>query len=242
MNGPPEGGHYKVNDLPEGGHHKVNDLPPSNLVAALRDRLRTPLPGLPAQLRMAPRPRAALDPMMTVADLRPAAALLLLYESDGDWHVPLTLRGASLRHHGGQVSLPGGRIDPGETAEQTALREAFEEIGVRPGSVDVLGRLTELPIAVSGHLLQPVVGYAAHRPAFVVGEHEVQRIIEVPVTRLRAPDATGWEIRQRSLAPRESMDVPFFDVAGVRVWGATAMVLAELIAILDLLDADAGPA
>ena len=179
--------------------------------------------------------------MMTVDDLRPAAALLLLYQVDGDWNVPLTLRGASLRHHGGQVSLPGGRIDPGETAEQTALREAFEEIGVIAEGVDVLGRLTPLPIAVSGHLLQPIVGYAAHRPSFVVGEHEVERIIEVPVVRLRAPDAVGWEIRQRSLAPLESMDVPFFDVAAVRVWGATAMVLAELIAILDSLDPDPPP-
>ena len=176
--------------------------------------------------------------MMTEGDLRPAAALLLLYRADGDWHLPLTLRGASLRQHGGQVSLPGGRLDPGETAEQTALREAFEEIGVTASDVEVLGRLTPLPIAISGHLLQPVVGYAASRPAFVVGEDEVERIIEVPVTRLRAADAIGWETRQRSLAPLGPMDVPFFDVAGVRVWGATAMVLAELVAIIESLEAD----
>jgi len=87
-------------------------------------------------------------------------------------------------------------------------------------------------------MLQPIVGYGAHRPAFVVAEHEVERIIEVPVMRLRAADAIGWEIRQRSGAPLESMDVPFFDVAGVHVWGATAMVLAELVAILDSLHAD----
>jgi 8-oxo-dGTP pyrophosphatase MutT (NUDIX family) len=190
---------------------------------------------------MAPRPRATVDPATAADAFLPAAALLLLYHIEGDWHVPLTLRGASLRHHGGQVSLPGGRLDPGETAEQTALREAFEEIGVIPANVDVLGRLTAVPIAVSGHLLQPVVGYAPHRPAFVVGEHEVERIIEVPVTRLRAPDAIGWEVRPRSLVPLESMDVPFFDVAGVRVWGATAMVLAELLAVLDSLNAALSP-
>jgi hypothetical protein len=106
----------------------------------------------------------------------------------------------------------------------------------------VLGRLTELPIAVSGHLLQPVVGYAAHRPAFVVGEHEVQRIIEVPVTRLRAPDAT-WMGNTAEVTGAARIDgCALLRCRRVRVWGATAMVLAELIAILDLLDAGPGPA
>lgn len=204
-----------------------------DLITALRERLRTPLPGLPAQARMAPRPRTALDPAIPESDLRPAAALLLLYRDERGWHIPLTLRGKGLRHHGGQISLPGGRIDAGETAEQTALREAFEEIGVSAASVDLLGRLTALPIAVSGHLLQPVVGYTASRPPFVPGLEEVDRIIEVPLERLVSPDAVGWETRERSRPPLGLMEVPFFDVDGARIWGATGMVLAEFLAIID---------
>jgi 8-oxo-dGTP pyrophosphatase MutT (NUDIX family) len=210
---------------------------PPDFVDALRQRLQRPLPGLDAQMRLAPRPRTAVHPSETLSDLRPAAALILLYRHDGVWCVPLTVRGASLRQHGGQVSLPGGRIEPGETPEQTAVREAFEEIGVRPGNIDVLGRLTPLPILVSGHLLHPVVGVTSTRPPFIIGEHEVERIIEASLPRLRGAGAIAWETRERLLPPLGSMEVPFFEVDGARVWGATAMVLSELLAILDSVDA-----
>ena len=204
---------------------------------ALRRRLRQPLPGLPAQLQMAPRLRTPLDWSLTPASLRQAAALLLVYEHDGQWHIPLTLRGAALRQHTGQVSLPGGRIDPGETPEHAAVREAYEEIGLMPDAVDLLGTLTPLPIPVSGHLLHPVVGYAAVRPQFIIAEHEVARLIEVPLIQLQ-PALVRWERRARSHPPLEPMDVPYFQIDDMQVWGATAMVLAEFIAIVG--DVDAG--
>src|SRR3954469_6491125 len=113
----------------------------------------TQLPGLDAQLVMAPSPRTGWDPLRPPAGLRDAAALLLLYPRDGAWHVPLTVRGSRLRKHTGQISLPGGAVDPGESFETTALREAAEELGVVPASVRVLGRLTPLHIPVSGYML-----------------------------------------------------------------------------------------
>jgi 8-oxo-dGTP pyrophosphatase MutT (NUDIX family) len=199
----------------------------------LRRRLAEPLPGRDAQLRMAPRPLYRPDAEM-MSTLRPAAALLLFYTHDNAWHVPLTVRGSSLRHHTGHVSLPGGRLDhPDESVQEAALREAHEEIGVRPRDVDVLGLLTSIPVHVSGHLLQPVVGVAPERPAFVVAEPEVERLIELPLSRLLAPDAIAWEERMRSLPPAGTMNVPYFAVEGARVWGATAMVLAEFIAVLE---------
>jgi 8-oxo-dGTP pyrophosphatase MutT (NUDIX family) len=208
-----------------------------SLPEALRRRLSGPLPGLEAQLRMAPRPLMRPDPALE-AGLRPAAALLLVYPHGDGWHVPLTVRGAGLRHHTGQVSLPGGRLDRvDESVEDAALREAFEEIGVRPSDVEILGRLTAIPVIVSGHLLQTVVGVAAHRPAFTLAEPEVERLIELPVARLLEPDAVAWEERVRSLPPHGMMDVPYFEVDGARIWGATAMVLAEFGALL----ADAQP-
>ena len=207
------------------------------LPSALRRILALPLPGLDAQLRMAPRLRDGSQLRVPHDGLRHAAALLLLYPHAGQWHVPLTLRGASLRHHTGQMSLPGGRLDQGESVEAAALREAHEEIGVVPADVDVVGLLTPLPIAVSGHLLHPVVGVAATRPVFALAEHEVEALFEVPLAHLQQAEAVQWEVRQRARPPYGEMDVPGFDIDGVRVWGATAMVLAEFLAVLEVANA-----
>ena len=208
-----------------------------SLPRALKRALAAPLPGLDAQLRMAPRFRDGTDPRTQRDGLRHAAALLLLYPHGGQWHVPLTVRGSNLRHHTGQVSLPGGRLDDGESVEQAALREAHEEIGVEAADVDVLGQLTPLAIPVSGHLLHPVVGASASRPAFVLHEHEVEALIEVPLADLRHDDAVRWEVRSRARPPLGDMDVPSFAVGGVQVWGATAMVLAEFLAVVEAAEA-----
>lgn len=214
------------------------------LAALLRQALQAPLPGLDAQLRLAPHPRTGWDPHHVPPGLRDAAALVLIYPEAGLPHVPLTVRGGGLRHHKGQVSLPGGAVDAGESIEQAALREAAEEVGVDPAGVNTLGRLTPLHIPVSGFLLHPVVGVAARRPSFRPHAGEVARLLEVPVETLRHPAVVRRETRQLRRGGRlVDVDVPYFDVEGEKVWGATAMVLAELMVLLagwfDAVDPDA---
>ena len=135
------------------------------------------------------------------------------------------------------MSLPGGRLDrPDESVEHAALREAEEEVGVAPTTVEIIGRLTPVPIAVSGHLLHPIVGVAQQRPAFSIAAPEVERLIELPVARLMEPGILGSEERVRPLPPHVVQIIPYFDVDGARIWGATAMVLAEFAALLDRIE------
>jgi 8-oxo-dGTP pyrophosphatase MutT (NUDIX family) len=155
--------------------------------------------------------------------------LLLLFPTNGEAAVLLTKRSSALPHHGGQVSLPGGAVDPGETIEGAALREAEEEVGLVRAAVNVIGRLTPLHIPVSGFVLHPVVGFALVRPSTTAEAGEVDRIIEVPVAHLLEPARHRRTVRVRDGI---EFDMPYFDIDGEQVWGATAMVLAEFAAVL----------
>ena len=180
---------------------------------------------------MSPQPRLAWDPERL--EVRAAAALLLLYPLNDEPHVVLTVRGADLRHHTGQVSLPGGRVDADETIEEAALRETEEEIGVGADAIEIVGALTPLPIPVSGFVLHPIVGVAERRPRFTPHEREVARILEVPLSTLLDPSIVKREMRV-FVRDGAAIDVetPYFDIGGEKVWGATAMVLAEFLAVL----------
>jgi 8-oxo-dGTP pyrophosphatase MutT (NUDIX family) len=205
-----------------------------DLERRLRRALRPPLPGLAAQLRMAPSPRVGWDPERPPPNLRDAAALVLVYPFNQVPHVLLTVRGAGLRKHTGQVSLPGGSVDEDESIEAAALRETSEEVGVPPAAVRLLGRLTPLQIPISGYMLHPVIGLLETRPSFRRDEWEVARILEVPITTLRDPAALGRRTRTREFGGRTiEIDVPYFEIDGEHVWGATAMVLAEFLALMD---------
>lgn len=206
--------------------------PFAELVAGLRARLAGRLPGHPAHGRMAPFPsRAAAETLSTeLNDGRPAATLVLLFpDADGDAHFVLTERHATMRTHAGQISLPGGALEAGETPEDAARREAWEEVGVPPDAPELLGRLTPIYIPPSRFSVWPVVAAVAARPAFRAQEAEVASLFDAPLAALLDPATRQSRMRR---APLGDFDVPFYALGGREVWGATAMMLAELAAVV----------
>ena len=169
------------------------------------------------------RPPAGVTP-------RSAAALILLAPFGNDLRLPLTVRSADLAHHSGEVSLPGGSADP-EDADlaATALREAHEELGIPPDAVEVLGALTPIYIPPSNFQLTAVVGYAPELPQLHPNPSEVDAVLLVALRQLMDPANVRVETWQRRGA---QFRVPFYDVDGYKVWGATALVLSELVARL----------
>jgi 8-oxo-dGTP pyrophosphatase MutT (NUDIX family) len=210
----------------------VNSL--ALLEATLRERLAGTLPGLQAQLRFMPTPpRTGWKPGEFPSDARIAAGLLLLYPGERGASIPLTVRASGLKRHAGQISLPGGATDEGETLVQAALREAHEEIGIDPARVRVLGELTPVYVLVSGFTLHPIVGITDARPDFTPAAHEVEEVIEVSIEDLQ--DASNIRHGTRT---REGLAIeyPYFDLRGSHVWGATAMILGEFISLLAMSD------
>lgn len=215
---------------------------PAAIIEQLRRALQQPLPGLPAQMGMAPQPRPGteriLDPLL---DCRRAGVLVLLYPCEQGLCLPLTRRTESVDNHRGQISFPGGSMDPGENAIATALREAQEELAIDSTQIEVLGSLSPLYIPPSGFCIYPVVAFARERPDFVPSCAEVAELIEVPLAHLLDPAnrrEENWIVRDMSVR------VPFYAVGPHKVWGATAMVLCELLALVkqgESFDVAAGP-
>jgi 8-oxo-dGTP pyrophosphatase MutT (NUDIX family) len=197
----------------------------------MRFDLRQPLPGQAAQLQMAPYPRpidkAADD--QPRPDTRRGGVLVLFYPQHERVFLPFILRPTYNGVHSGQVGFPGGgheAVDQDLTA--TALREAYEEIGVLAEEVIVLGHLSPLYVFASNYLVFPTVAWTHQRPDFHIDPYEVAQLLEVPIHELLDEQNRRTEIWQ--LRGRVA-NVPFYAIQGQKIWGATAMMLGELLAI-----------
>lgn len=178
---------------------------------------------------MAPDPRV-LPGDGCEGDPREGAVLLLLYPRERRLFLLLTRRSTYVFHHKGQISLPGGAREPGDTSLwQTALREAAEEVAVAPEEVRYVGILSPLFIAASRFEVHPFIGYVPVRPDFAPNDYEVAALIEMPLCRLLAEDAKDEDVWVRQGIERR---VPLYLYGEHIIWGATAMILCELETVL----------
>jgi 8-oxo-dGTP pyrophosphatase MutT (NUDIX family) len=204
------------------------------IIEEIRNRLRMPLPGIEAQIRLAPLYRLDELRQKPPEEAIPSGVLLLLYPNNSQLHSVAILRAEYNGVHSGQVSLPGGKREPSDRdIIETALRESFEETGIDPESVDVLGRLTPLYINRSNYIIFPVVGYTGRRPEFRPDVTEVQEIIEFRIADLLGPE----KVIHRSLSfPKGfTFRVPGFELGPHFMWGATAMIVSEFLDVMNSL-------
>ncbi|MBN8825292.1 MULTISPECIES: CoA pyrophosphatase [unclassified Spirosoma] len=196
----------------------------------LRQRLQKPLPGEAAHQKMASAARYRLG-IKPNERTRRSAVLICFYPFQNSIYLPLILRPQYDGVHAGQMAFPGGRMERfDENLTRTALRESQEEVGIRVSDVKVLGLLTELFIPPSNFYVQPVVGVLPYRPDFYPDPREVEAIVEVDLETLLDETIVGdSQIEVRGVL----VDAPFYQIQGHRVWGATAMMISELLMLLD---------
>lgn len=189
--------------------------------------LKGPKPGLTAQLSMITYPRPGHKVYYEVQDsCLNAGVLILLYPWKDRLYLVLTQRTSRVDYHQSQISFPGGQQEKGESLDQTALREAYEELAVRPGSIRILGELTPLYVPPSNFCIYPIVATADKRPSFQPFAEEVAEVIEVPLDHLLDPKNIHKEVWTLG---GTQLEVPFYLYRGHKIWGATAMVLAEFL-------------
>ena len=185
------------------------------------------LPGEAAQFRMAPMARKRISEMpLGDNSIRKAAVMIPLFKNLETDCLLLTVRSTYEGVHSGQVSFPGGKFDENENDPiQVALREMEEEVGIRADQVQIIGMLSPLYIPVSKMHVQPVIAWV-HDANWIANRYEVAQLLEVPIHQLFQTNA----IKKKSMEFRHGMpvDVPYFDIQGHVVWGATAMMLREI--------------
>lgn len=203
-------------------------------IRQLSNRYALGLPGREHQMKMAVLSR--YKSMDTPPSARQACVLLLLFPKANEWHILLTERTSNTNpnsRHSGQISFPGGRLEPeDDSLAACALRETYEEVGIPPEIVNIIGPLTELYIPVSNFQVFPFLAWTHYTPQYMRQETEVQSIIEAPLSIFKDVE----NMKTTDIRVNESLiltDVPYYHFKGHVIWGATAMILSEFMQLLE---------
>ena len=199
----------------------------------LKERLnkKSLLPGWSSQKKMAVIPinNITAKAFISPADAKQASVAVILFEKEGSLTFLLTKRTSNVEHHKGQISLPGGAIDLGESPKDASLRESNEEIGIDTSSLYLVGNLSTLYTPVSHFNIHTYVWFSDQYPKIAMNKNEVDEVFEISINELLAE-----EIVSKTPISKAGMniDVPAFHFSGCVCWGATAMIISELKDIL----------
>lgn len=195
----------------------------------IKKALAQTLPGQVSHRKMLPLNRGLTATPDEQLSIKHSSVLLLLFEENNEINVCLIKRPSHMKHHAGQIALPGGRNEEGETALETALRETREEIGVKPEQIEILGSLSEIYVQVSRFQILPFVGWLDKKPEFDINKNEVEKTISFPIKLIRN---SVNEVELNTISGR--LKVPCVQFEGEIIWGATAMILSEFADILGM--------
>lgn len=185
------------------------------------------LPGSISHGKMLPPNRVLKAASEEKKRVKYSSVLLLLFVENNELTACLIKRPTHMKYHAGQIALPGGRIEKGETAIETALRETYEEIGIQSDQIEILGSLSEFYVEVSRFQIQPFVGWMQKRPEFILNHNEVEKTVLLPLNKFKTPFD---EIELETI--KGNLKVPCIQFENEIVWGATAMILSEFSDIL----------
>jgi 8-oxo-dGTP pyrophosphatase MutT (NUDIX family) len=196
-------------------------------IATLKKELKKPLPGTNAQMLMAPSLRR---PANVPLPMRDSGVLLLFYPVNDRLFTVFMKRTEYGGPHSGQISFPGGKSEEEDRSlVETALRESREEIGISPDAIEVLGTLSPLHIPISNFRILPVIGFMPEKPVFTTDSHEVDYLIETALEVLLKPEI----VKTKTMMFGDlSFEVPYYDIDGNHLWGATAMMLSEFLEVV----------
>ena len=206
-----------------------------SLIKDIKQALSKKLPGLSAQKKMAPRMRFSHGYDAKPSFAKQSAVLILIYFTENQAHIALIQRGFDDGLHSGQIAFPGGKQEKIDNSLiDTALREAWEEVGIVAKNVEVLGKLTPLYIPISNFSVQPVVAFAEKRPTFNTNPAEVRQLIELNIKDLQnKANIHLQKIPLNRNGKKTVMEAPAFVLGEHVIWGATAMILSEFLEILN---------
>lgn len=197
----------------------------------LKQAIGNSLPGKEAQYKMAPTDRVIRDLALNLKEVKRSAVTVLLFYENNELHVLLTQRANYNGPHGGQISFPGGKFEDIKDSDlqDTARRETFEEIHLKPDYYEIIGKLSTLKIPISKICVQPYLAFCSDISQANFDGYEVTDLYKIPISFLQNPENIKWK-------NKDGLRYPYYDFNGKVIWGATAMILSELIEIINRLE------